>query len=865
MEHAQIRQIFGQHLEHLVAHPGDLPVSLRPHQHETLESAVRWLQNPEGTRRSFINHATGLGKTVIFASMAAAASGMRSLVVVPTKLLLVQTARVIARFTGGVLGHLSSLAHIQDDSGETIAIRGLDHSPIVLTTDASFNKLAPAIRKEFDPHIILRDECHWGYIDSALAALNEFPEAVIIGFSATPDFLTNSARDGYTPVTLENGQVLYGPRDRFAETHFKTCLDRRTIRWGIESGWLCPLAWGRIEFDVPLKEVRVIETPDGADYDQGELQKMMGKHWSVMCETVRRLYENHEYELANRQAYAVCPSVDAAEELAQAVGSLGIPTACVTGATPDMERDILLQAYRENEIRFLTSVMVLREGWDAPNAEVCMMLRPTKSRVLYEQAMGRVLRPRGDGENKVALVLDAHFQSQTFYPLSAPELYAQPGDEIRIGDFLIGGGGGGVRGGESDSPYLPKDAQPRLVVVETYGGEQSVQDALPLTDHEGILRNDAGVWATIVAAKKRLRIGQHMFKVLVSAGNIRTQEALVPYEGRGKHQHTLYSLDDLSSALSKLAPLADEQGFFQDEDGAWGSTPAVRRMFGLRQDMLYRAIVAGGIRSKKGRTADKGRGSKVLDFYHLDDISARFGKVSTMPQADRSGTFVLKGRLRATVPVIAKRLDLVENTVRDRLTKAEGLSVVEGKDVSGQRADFYILEEAVEACADLLKDVPIGGEDGLFIIEGEVWATLTRLGKLLGLKSLVPLMKRVARSGIRFKEGRIAKGSIEKIYPLSKVKALCMDLLPEGLPIADDQGLLEHAGEEWVTITRICSLLGGLSREKANVIIADPSVRSCQGRIARGRPETFYSVLDVKRVFDANKHLAPGNHRKLTF
>lgn len=834
MEHQQIRTLFGQHLTQLVARPGDLPVTPRPYQVETLDSTARWLLSPEGTRRGYVVHATGLGKTVLFASMVAAASGMRSLVVVPTKLLLAQTARVIAKFTGGVLGHLSSLAHIHDDAGETIAIRGLDHSSIVLTTDASFNKLASTIKRDFDPHIIIRDECHWGYIDSALAALNEFPEAVIVGFSATPDFLTNAARDGYTPVTLENGQELYGPRDRFAETHFQTCLDRRTVRWGIESGWLCPLAWGRIEFDISLKEVKVTETPDGADYDQGELQKMMGKHWSVMCETVRRLYEKHEYALADRQAYAVCPSVEAAEELAQAVSSLGIPAACVTGATKDMERDILLQAYRDNEIRFLTSVMVLREGWDAPNAEVCMMLRPTKSRVLYEQAMGRVLRPRDDGENKVALVLDAHFQSQTFHPLSAPALYAPVGQEIQIGDFLIGGrGGGGVRGSESNSPYLPKDAQPRLVVVELF--EPPLRG-----NRSGYLSTSGSTWGVVRAFVRELNISEPTFRALMAKADVPSVTAL----GANGQPAVFYNRDAVITACADLIakkPQASRDGILLFEGYERATIETLSKMLRISPPALRRRLEKAKKQSIEGRTWQNAVGAffRVSDAREVcADLLAGHPQVTT-----KDGTILLDGVRYGDPTNLSRIVGINNNTVRYRLSKASIRQRV-CRDSIGRLTTFYAVDDAVQLFAEYIKQAR-ADRDGILRIDGVELTTIKKFSKDVGISSK-SVAARVTAKALVGVQAKTFNGLSTQFFRIADLAAACSDLAAEH-PLADRDGFIRNDDGVWGSETKLAQALN-ISWNALRPRLQKSTCRSIVGKGTSGKVLTFYHLEDAKKA-----------------
>lgn len=692
MNHAEIRRSLSQGIRSTLLRQASLPKQPRPYQVETLESCVRWLDNPEATKRAYVSHATGLGKTILFAIIVASAPELRSLIIVPTKALLEQTARKVVQFTGGLLGHLSSLSDIQDEAGEdVIAVRGLDHSSVVLTTDASFNKLAARIRAQFDPHLIIRDECHWGYVGPALAALDLFSEAVIIGFSATPDYLTSKARDGYLPVELENGRTLYGPRDRFAETHFQTCLDRRTVRWGIESGWLAPLAWGFVEFDVSLKSIPVVDTADGPDYQPDKLQELMGKHWTVMCETIRRLYEKGDYDLPNRQVFAVCPSVLAAQELAEAIASLGISSACITGASTTLERNVILPAFNESEIRFLTSVMVLREGWDAPNAEVCMMLRPTVSRVLYEQPMGRVLRLSEKNPNKVALVLDAHFQGKKLCPLSAPVIYGKPGDEIHVGDILLGRHTDSGEGDFSVSPYLPKNADPRIVVVDMLDNEVEREHR---AGPDGTFEADGETWTSIAAGAKILGYVSEQAlaaRLKKNGAGVRRRKALNVI-GRRWVYYALSDLTELAKDLSNIALRATKDGTIQQEDEVWMTLPKLSQDFGVSIEAIRARLQF--CRSIDGRTAT---GLPAI-FYSLSDVqNACADLLQNLSQADKSGFFDADGERWGTWHRLARTVGRHSATVQSYLPKCRSRK---GKTSSGSIATFYALSDFLRVHKD---------------------------------------------------------------------------------------------------------------------------------------------------------------------
>lgn len=471
MEHKETRARLAKAISELLAQRTTLPVTLRPYQVEAFTAFHNWLVSDDDGHRAHIVHATGLGKTVVFASILRYAVGLKTIVIVPYKVLVEQTARVIAEFAGGMVGHVSSLANIYNHKGEIIAIRGHLHHDIVVTTIASFERYASELARALNPDFIIWDECHLSYVPSAQKALKHFAEAVVLGVTATPDYLTVSGKAGAHEVRLENGQRLFGKEERFAKTYYGQRLDERNLPWGIEEGYLAPLAWGFIRFNVSLDGVKLKESEVGLDYDPHSLWERVRGSWKAVIATIRGLYKDPSYGLAEKQVVAICPSVKAAEELARAIHRLGVPSQCVAGTTPDRWRGRILNAFSEGKVRFLSSVMVLGMGWDEPQAEVLMMLRPTQSYVLYLQYLGRVLRPKPSGEPKVALVLDAHFQSKEYSPLSAPALLMPPGTEVHERDILVGPRGwhGGPKGKkEIESSYLPPDAKPELIIVDPF-------------------------------------------------------------------------------------------------------------------------------------------------------------------------------------------------------------------------------------------------------------------------------------------------------------------------------------------------------------------------------------------------------------
>lgn len=438
----------------------DTPQSLRAYQRETLETSLAWLKETKGTSRAYVEHATGLGKTVTFSTWIRYCPGLRILVIVPTLRLVVQTTRALAAQVGGVVGHLSSLQEIRDVAGNVIATKGFANHAVVVVTNDTFKQRSLTIAKHYRPHLIVYDECHWGLTTRAQYALKNFPDSIIVGFTGTPDFLGAIMREGYKQRKLDNGQVLYAPPKRMTATHFETCLDKRSMRWGIQNRWLAPLAWMRLQVDASLDGIPLREQAFGLDYDATRLQELMNGEWPKICASIIELYARAERGLAQRFVSSICPGVMHAHVLAESLNASGISAFPVANGVQSDHQTTILDAFNDGHVSHLSSVFMLREGWDAPVADVACMLRPLQSILFYQQCVGRIARLLPDGRQKIGLVVDLEFQNTRHKPISAPLLFAQPGEVVAEGDYLILPP---EDAGYPPSPYLPSEEARVLV------------------------------------------------------------------------------------------------------------------------------------------------------------------------------------------------------------------------------------------------------------------------------------------------------------------------------------------------------------------------------------------------------------------
>jgi superfamily II DNA or RNA helicase len=103
------------------------------------------------------------------------------------------------------------------------------------------------------------------------------------------------------------------------------------------------------------------------------------------------------------QTVLFAATVGEAEEYARQLTARGVPAASVDGSMPSRRRDDVLARFARRELRVVTNVYVLTEGWDCPEASVCVLARGCGSVATYLQMVGRVLRP-APGKARALLV-----------------------------------------------------------------------------------------------------------------------------------------------------------------------------------------------------------------------------------------------------------------------------------------------------------------------------------------------------------------------------------------------------------------------------------------------------------------------------
>ncbi len=131
-------------------------------------------------------------------------------------------------------------------------------------------------------------------------------------------------------------------------------------------------------------------------------------------------YGEERLKLSNKPISAwFCPGIDVAKATLESIQQSGVKAAIVTASTPIKERMALLAAHENGEVEAMVSVGVLAEGWDNPHCNIIVHLRPTLSKVLWGQSVGRGLRS-APGKDK-CIVIDVSSNWSTFGPVEKLE------------------------------------------------------------------------------------------------------------------------------------------------------------------------------------------------------------------------------------------------------------------------------------------------------------------------------------------------------------------------------------------------------------------------------------------------------------
>jgi DNA repair protein RadD len=336
-------------------------IDLRPYQDEVIAEFDRTIA--AGQRRIILVAPTGSGKTMIGSAIikSAVASWKSALVLSHRREIITHTSAKLRAFgiSHGIIQAGFSprpLEPVQVASVQTLTQRAI-------RTDVM--ELPPA-------ELLIVDECHHCPAQTFQKIVDAYPEATLLGLTATP--------------CRGDGRGLGGI--------FQTIIECPQVAELINQGYLvktrCYAPTTPNLVGVRIQAGDYVESQLAERMDQPKLIGDIVTHW-------------HKYGERRR---TVCFAVNVAHSLHlrdEFIRS-GVRAEHIDGETPKPERDAALSRLASGEIELISNCMVLTEGWDMPEVGCCILARPTRKMGLYRQMIGRVLRP-ADGKTD-AIILD---------------------------------------------------------------------------------------------------------------------------------------------------------------------------------------------------------------------------------------------------------------------------------------------------------------------------------------------------------------------------------------------------------------------------------------------------------------------------
>ena len=334
-------------------------LQLRPYQIEAQRAIVA--ARKRGLRAQLVSLATGLGKTVVIATLP------ELLELRPTDVTLVVAHRdeliqqlvekMRAQNPDAVVGIEKADEVASDECNIVVAT-------VQTLTGARLNRFGTKFGRRVA--VLVIDEAHHAAAPTYRAILDKIlskrPDALVIGFTATPH-----RGDG-----LQLAEI------------FPDIVYSMDARAGIDAGYLVPVNSYAVATETDLDAV----ASRAGDFVLGQLADAVDND-----ERNAAVLDAYQTLTPGKKTLVFTASVEHARHVATLFKDAGIKAAFASGETPAAEREAIVAGFRGSKIDVLVNCGLYLEGFDVPSIEVIINARPTKSTTLYTQVTGRGLRP----------------------------------------------------------------------------------------------------------------------------------------------------------------------------------------------------------------------------------------------------------------------------------------------------------------------------------------------------------------------------------------------------------------------------------------------------------------------------------------
>lgn len=359
---------------------------LRPYQAEAKQAILAaW---DEGYRKTLLVLPTGCGKTVVFSSVTEnqVNRGHRVLIMAHRGELLDQAANKLKETSG-----LNAVLEKAESSCFGSAL------PVTVGSVQSLaqeKRLARFPSNYFQDIIV--DEAHHCLSGSYRRVLDHFPEANVLGVTATPDRGDKKDLGAY----------------------FDSLAYEYSMTDAIHDGYLCPIKAQMIPLQLDIKGVGI----SNGDYSLQDIGHALDPYLEQIASEMATYCKG-------RKTLVFLPLISTSQRFRAMLNAAGLSAAEVNGCSED--RAEILADFDAGRYDVLCNSMLLTEGWDCPSVDCIVVLRPTKVRSLYQQMVGRGMRLSPGKEH--LLLLDFLWMTERHDLCKPSSLFAK---DAKIADLI---------------------------------------------------------------------------------------------------------------------------------------------------------------------------------------------------------------------------------------------------------------------------------------------------------------------------------------------------------------------------------------------------------------------------------------------
>ncbi|MBD3642484.1 MAG: DEAD/DEAH box helicase [Marinobacter sp.] len=342
------------------------PFKLRPYQQEAVDATLNHFRKSDES--AIIVLPTGAGKSLVIAELARLAR-RKILVLTHVKELVEQNHAKYQSY--GLTGGIFSAGLKRKES----------HHQVTFASVQSVSANLDQFRDEYS--LVIIDECHrvsgeeTSQYQKIIELLRQQNDALkVLGLTATP-------------YRLAMGWIYRYHYRGFVRSEedkpFQHCIYELPLSYMINRGYLTRPEL--VNAAVAQYDFSALARDRFGEYAEKDVNQLLSKHKRVTRAIIEQVMELAD---DRRGVMIFAATVDHAREITSYLPEH--ETALVTGATDLKDRDVLIQRFKQRQLKYLVNVSVLTTGFDAPHVDFIAILRPTQSVSLYQQIVGRGLR-----------------------------------------------------------------------------------------------------------------------------------------------------------------------------------------------------------------------------------------------------------------------------------------------------------------------------------------------------------------------------------------------------------------------------------------------------------------------------------------